>query len=388
MLGLFKFAWYFLSYEKIRNSLLLISTILAFLVFGVLGAFSYSLNSGDSKISESRLIVAHRAGLQRTLPFAMATQLVEFEGIDSIGHGTWTGSYYEDQQNMLMMFAVDPEVWLAHHPDMIVDPTTQKAFLSQPDGILVAENIAAKYGWQPGDVVALPSILYASMKNGDGWRFTVSGTFESSGGGDRNYLISHYQYLNENRPYWQDTVGTFMVKPRDGYDATLVAEEIDQFFANSEFPTSTATDKAFHQAFFKQFGNIVQIIQVISLVAFVSLTLVITSGMSLSTWQRVKDFAILKTLGVEWPQMLIILISQSVLLVGVGAMLGLGLAGAVNELLSQFAPEYFPDIELPQQVVFDSSVIMLVIIIFMSVVPVLIAFKADLRKSLNGEFGQ
>ena len=46
---------------------------------------------------------------------------------DNSAHFVSGGAYYQDQRQMQMVFAVQPQAWLAQHPDMIVEPGAAEA---------------------------------------------------------------------------------------------------------------------------------------------------------------------------------------------------------------------------------------------------------------------
>jgi len=63
MLCLFSPALRYLRYYLLRTILVLCATLTAFFTYGVLGTLDYSLASGGSGVSDQRLVVMHRAGL-------------------------------------------------------------------------------------------------------------------------------------------------------------------------------------------------------------------------------------------------------------------------------------------------------------------------------------
>ncbi len=364
--------WFF----RVRSLLMLLTVVLAFATFGVLGALRYSLDSGDSSVSERRLIVAHEAGLMQTLPIAYLKRIAALPGVESVSHATWQGEYYREARDMLMTFAVDPASWLAGHPDMEITPEVRTAFLANRRAIVVARALAAKYGWHTGQQIPLRSIFYDAPKGDPAWTYILAGTFVSKdAGGGRNYAITHYDYLNENRQIWRDTVGTFVVTPRADASAAVLAQKIDALFAQSAAPTSTTTDRAFHAEFFTQFGDIVRMIKIVIGVTFVSLILVVSSGMALSTRQRSCDIGVLRVLGYSPARVYALIGGQAALLVAGGAAAGLLIASGFNHLVTASLPQILPDITMPLPVVLEAVVITAVLTLATALLPTLIALR-------------
>lgn len=365
-----------LRYFRIRSLLMLLTVTLAFVTFGILGALRYSLDSGDSSIAERRLIVAHEAGLMQTLPIAYLKRIAALPGVETVSHATWQGNYYREARDMMMSFAVDPATWLAGHPDMEMSATARRAFLADRRAMLVAQALAAKYGWKVGDQVPLSSMFYAAPKGDPAWTYLIAGTFVSSdAGGGRNYAITHFDYLNENRQIWRDTVGTFVVTPRPGISAPVLAQQIDALFAGSESPTSTTTDRAFHAEFFTQFGDIVRMIKIVVGVTFLSLILVVTSGIALSTRQRSRDIGVLRVVGFSPLRVYSLIVGQTGLIVAAGAVAGLLLAALFNRLVTAALPQFLPDITMPLPVIAEAAAIAGVLALVTAAMPAMIALR-------------
>lgn len=365
-----------LKFFKLRSTLMLVTVVLAFVTFGVLGALRYSLASGDGSISERRLIVAHEAGLMQTLPMAYHQRIKALPGAETVSHGTWQGTYFRESRDMMMSFAVDPATWLASHPDMEMDSRTRIAFLGDRRALLASQALADKYGWKPGAAVPLKSILYPGPGGDPAWTYIYAGSFVSTAdGGGRNYAISHYDYLNESRDLWRDSVGTFVVTPKAGVTAQALARDIDALFAEADAPTSTTTDAAFHAEFFAQFGDVVSMIQIIIGVTFTSLMLVVTSGMALSTRQRGRDIGVLRVLGYSNGKVYRLIIGQTCALVVGGAALGLAAAAIFNHWISAEMPQFLPSIGLPTPVIAEAGAIALALALATAIVPTLIALR-------------
>ena len=365
-----------LRFFRARSILMLVTIVLAFATFGILGALRYSLDSGDASVSERRMIVAHEAGLMQSLPMAYLERIKALPGVQTVSHATWQGTYYRESRDMMMAFAVDPATWLDTHPDMIVSDDARRAFIAERRGLLVSEGLATKYGWKVGDVVPLSSIIYTAPKGDKAWNFIVSGIFRTSDeGGGRNYAVSHYDYLNENRSLWRDSVGTFVVTPQAGVPVAELSQRIDAAFANSPAPTSTTTDRAFHAEFFAQFGDVVSMIQIVIAVTFTSLVLVVSSAMALSTRQRSRDIGVLRVLGYSNAKVYRLIIGQTAFLQAGGAAIGLCLAYLFNWQVTAALPQFLPALGMPVPVMVAALLIALALALLTAAIPTVIALR-------------
>jgi putative ABC transport system permease protein len=362
--------------QKGRCLLLCVSVALAFMAYGVLGTLRYSLISGDDEVSRSRLIVTHQSGLMETLPLAYLERLRNVPGVAAVGHATWLGVYFQDRRQTLMAFAVDPAAWLLQHPDMQLSDASRKKFVAERDGMLVSQQLADKFGWKPGDQVPLGSILFMPTDGNPVWHYRVSGIFTSTDrGGGRNYIVTHYDYLNQARTFWNNTVGTYMVTAQRGDDVDALAASIDTMFANSDAPTSTDTDQAFHTAFFAQFGNVTLMIKVIVGAAFTSLMLIVTSTLALMVRQATRDIGVLKVIGFSHTRILRMVFFQSGLLVTIGGVAGVAGSAAFNAAITRHLPQFLPDLILPWPVLTEATIIIAAMTIGTGLLPALMALR-------------
>lgn len=367
-----------MRFYRLRAILIVLSAALSFLAYGMLSTLRYSLQSGESSVAEGRLIVTHRDGLMQTLPLALHQQIEGLAGVGEVGHATWTGSYYHEPDELMMALAVEPETWLDQHPDMIVAPDVRTRFLATRDGMLVSEALARKYGWTAGERIPFGSILYAPPDGEKAWSYLLVGTFRTDeSGGGRNYIVSHFGYLNENRTVWRDTVGSYMVTPAAGVTAKHLADTIDGAFAASPAPTSSATDRAFHDQFFQQFGDVVAIIKVIISITFVSVVLVVSSGMALAVRQSARHFGLMRVLGYSNLRILSLVVTQALILMATGAALGLGVAALANWTLARYLPDFMPDIVMPWQVLGEAALMALLISAVVSTLPSWLALRVS-----------
>jgi len=386
MLCLFSPALRYLRYYLLRTILVLCATLTAFFTYGVLGTLDYSLASGGSGVSDQRLVVMHRAGLMQTLPLAYAGRIRQLPGVDAVGHATWLGAFYQQPTNMLMVLAVDPDTWLRQHPDMQLTHEARDAFVSQPGSMLVSKLLAEKFGWGVGDIVPLQSILYPSPSGEPAWRFTVAGVYRSSdNGGGRNYIVTHYSFLNENRNYWKDTVGTLMVTATNDVSMMQLAQQIDELFINTDSPTSTNTDKVFHDEFFAQYGNVLGMIRMTVMVAFASLLIMIASSMALSVRRMSMDISVLKVIGYTDMKIFVFVMLQITMPVFSGAAVGMCLAALVNYAVTRTWPQWLPDVIVPLPVLVQGGVIALAVSCLACLLPIMLALRVQPAKAFRME---
>lgn len=372
--------------HKLRNNLIVLTIAIAFLLYGVLGSLRYSMSGGDDTNADNRLIVTHEAGIIRPLPINYKDRILTIPGVEQVCNVVWMGAYYQNPKDMLMAFAVDPLTWLQQHPDMQITQQQTEHFLKDRQSILVSADLANQYQWEIGDRVPFGNIMFSQSNGQRFWTYTIAGTFtsdESSGG--RNYIISHYDYLNDGRNYLKDTVGTFVVSGSMTSDMTIVASDIDTLFSTADNRTSTASDKAFHAAFYEQLGDLFFIIKAIIIVAFVSIILIVSSAMILSIRQRTAEIGLLKVVGFKPNRVLRVIYTETMLLTIIGGLMGLFFAVIVNRLIGIYLPSLLPSLTLPSRVFFEALMLMTVSAIITGLVPAVIALKMKPIEAFTSE---
>jgi putative ABC transport system permease protein len=361
-----------LRYRRLRSALLVFTITIAFFVFGLLETLNFSMRGGDAENTSVRLIITNQAGMTEPLPMAYMNQLKSIKGVRDVGYATWWGCYYQEARQSVLTFAVEPAAWLRQHPEMVVSSADAARFRSQRNGILVSEALARKFNWKIGDLIPLGSILYAPPDRSRSWQYQVAGTFISGG---QNYMVTHYDYLNESRSFWRDTVGAFMVTPDSGSRTDELAARIDGHFSQSAVHTLAASDRAFQMDFFAQFGDILFLIKCAVGAAFASLLLIVSSTAALAVTQRFKDFALLQIIGFKQSRIVLLVFGEILVLLLIGSLLGLSLAAGFNATLTSAIPQYLPDIVMPSRVLVEGLALAILMSALSAALPVGLALR-------------
>lgn len=368
--------WRYHRFFRLRSLLLTGAVALAFCTFGILGALRYSMNGGDNSIASRRLMVMSDAGAMQVLPLSSMDAIRKVEGLHTISYATWIGLYYREQSSMFMSFAVDPQSWIDTHPDMAMDEDTKQTFLKDRRAILVSTDIADKFGWKKGDSVPLQSLLFRPPQGESAWNHIVAGVFHSEkGAGSRNFAVTHYDFLNENRVMWKDTVGSFVVTLNPKVTADDASQRIDAALETSAWPSYTSSDQVFHNEFFAQFGDIVSMIEMVVIVTFGTLMLIVSSGMALGVRQRRRDLGIMRVIGYSNAKILRIVVGQTMMVVIVGALLGMLIAFVFNWTITSKYPEILPHLYLPIPVMVQALVIGVALSLLAAAIPAYIALR-------------
>ena len=323
--------WRNMARHKVRTVFTALSILVAFFLFGLLGAIRKGFEMGLDITGADRLITIHKVSLIQPLPERYGARIEAVDGVVEAAHGTWFGGVYQDPKNFFAQVAVETEPFLRIYPEYVLEPAEREAWLADRTGAVVGASLARRFGWEVGDRIPIQGTIW--RREGDApWELTVRGIYEPAEKGvDDTQLFFHYDYLDEARQYGQGIVGWYWVKIADPDRAPAIAETIDDMFANSPTETKTATEKVFVQAFARQVGDIGAIVTGILAAVFFTILLVAGNTLAQSVRERTGELAVLKALGFSDARVTALVLAESLLFAVVGGGLGLGLAWAFTQ---------------------------------------------------------
>jgi putative ABC transport system permease protein len=315
--------------KKIRTILTVGSFIVAFFLFGLLGAIRYGFRQSIDVAGADRLVVIGRTSIIQPLPRTYFERIKRLAGVKDVAHATWFGGIYQDPKNFFPQFAIVPDDWLRMYPEFVVSEAHWKAFLADRQGVVVGEKLIERFGWKVGDRVPLQAPIFG----GDSWEFNIRGIYRGTRpSDDETQFWLRDDYLYEKGPsFWKGLVGWYVVRISNPDHAAAVAKAIDAQFANSPSETRTQTESAFAAAFVKQMGNIEFLILAIGSIVFFTLLLVTGNTMAIAVRERTNELAVLKAIGYTDRFVLGLVLAESLFIAALGGAIGLGLARTLVE---------------------------------------------------------
>src|SRR5207342_1434557 len=144
-------------------------------------------------------------------------------------------------------------------------------------------------------------------------------------------LLFNWDYFDEARAFGGGNVGWYVVRVADPSASDRVAQAIDALSVNSDHETKTQSERAFQLAFVSQFGDIGLIVGAIMAAVFFTLILLTGNTMAQAVRERIPELAILKTIGFTSGSVLGLLLAEAVLLLLLGGVTGVLIAGMVAD---------------------------------------------------------
>ncbi|MFL6696669.1 MAG: ABC transporter permease [Vitreoscilla sp.] len=330
--------WASLFRRKTRTILTLVSIVAAFLLFGLLDAVRTSFaEAGQSANGAQRLQTSSRLSFIQTLPQSLGARIAQVPGVKSVTYANWFGGAYQDPHNQVFSFAVAPN-YLDLYPEMAVSAAERKAFDDTRTGVLVGEGLAQRFHWKVGDRIPMQSTIFPDRSGSKNWVFDVEGiihaTDKKTSGFFDQMLLLHWSYFDDTTPYNRGTAGWYVTRVTDVNQADRVAKAIDALSANSDHETRTQTEQAATASWMKQLADIGLIVTSIMGAVFFTLMLLAGNTMMQAVRERTGELAVLKTIGFSSASVLAMVLAESVLLLVLGGVIGIGLAEPLIPVIS------------------------------------------------------
>lgn len=333
----FHLIWAALFRRKTRTFLTLASILAAFLLFGMLDGIRTTFDQlGRNADGAQRLQTSSRLSFMDSLPLSLQSRLERVDNIEAVTHANWFGGVYQNPKNQLFTFAV-ADNYLDLYPEMLVAPAEREAWMRTRTGILVGEAMMKRFGWKVGQKIPLQSNIFPNSDGTLNWAFDIVGTIKAKdgkGGGFTDAVIlMHYKYFEESTSYVDGDVGWYISRVADVRRSDAAAKAIDALSVNSPHETKTMNEQAAMAAQLKQVADIGMIVGSIMGAVFFTLLLLTGNTMAQAVRERTSELAVLKTIGFTSASVLGMVLAESVLLVLIGGVLGLGLAAVLAPIV-------------------------------------------------------
>ena len=379
----FGLVWKNIWRKKVRTSLTILSVLVAFLLFSLLNAVGQAFVSGGAMTGASRLVVIDKISLINFLPISYLNRIAQIPGVARVANLSWFGGYYQDPQRQFPQFPVDPDAYFDVYPELVLPEDQMAAWKKNRTGAVIGQDLADVYGWKIGDRVPIQSTIFSQKNGSRTWEFDIVGIFDTTDPkGSTGMMLFRHDYFAEANSFGDGFTGWFTLRLEEGADPVEVARAIDLEFANSPNQTQTSTEAAFAASFAKQFGNIALIVKLILAAVFFTLLLVTGNTMAQSVRERIGELAVLKTLGFRDGTVLGIVLSESVLIMLIGGLLGLAIGWIVGQGIATALAAFIPGIAVSPDIVLSALAFMVGAGVLAGVFPAVQAMRLSIVDAL------
>ncbi len=313
--------------NKRRSMLTVVSIAFSLLLLTLMMTIwrSFYLDKGPPE-SALRVVTRHRVSIANFMPKAYREKIRRIPGVVHIAQYNYYGGKYKDDrpENFCVQFGTDPEEIFLVYTDWSIDPEQLKAWQRDQAGAVAERSLATRLGWKVGDRIHIKrSFMPVDLD------LTLRGIYDAPVG--NSALLYNYKYIEE-AVHWANSQSDLFIARVDSPEAIArVAQTIDAMFRNSPQPTKTETEKAFALSFVAMMGNVKAFILGISMAVVFAILLVSGNTVAMTVRERIREVAVLKTLGFTQRAILGIFVCEAVTIALVGGMVGIsGATGLVR----------------------------------------------------------
>ncbi len=309
--------------HKLRTFLTILGVAIAVMAFGLLRTLITSWYAGANAAAPDRLVTRNSVSFIFPLPLSYRDQIARVPGVKSVTYENWFGGVYIDQNHFFARIACDPKTMLAMYPEYVLPPDQLAAFEKERDACIIGQKLADEYHFKIGDIIPITGDIFPGQ-----WQFVVRGIYHGkTPSTEETTMFFQWDYLNEQllktSPTRANQVGWYAVQVNDSKDAARVSDAIDALFANSSAETKTETEKAFQAGFISMSSAIITSLQVISYVIIGIIFLVLANTMIMTARERIREYAVLKTLGFTTKHIVGLIFGESLSIAILGGILGI-----------------------------------------------------------------
>ena len=375
--------WSNLMRKKLRTWLTLLSILVAFLLFGYLGAIRQGFSQGIEVAGLDRLIVRHKVSIIQLLPEAYESRIEQIDGVEDAVYQTWFGGIYQKPSNFFAQMPVKPDEYLGMYPEFLLPAEQREAWRNTRSGAIAGRGIAERFGWKVGDRIPINATVWTRKGGEQTWEFDLVGIYDGAEKGtDTSQFLFRYDFFDESRQFGQGLVGWYTVRVADPERAAEIAAAIDAEFANSPRETKAEPEGAFLKGFANQVGDVGFIMMSIIAAVFFTILLVAGNTMAYAVRERTNELAVLKAVGFTDGAVLGLVLGESFLLTILGGGLGLGLAWflvSMGDPTSGSLPVFY----IPAQDLAAGVILILIMALLAGILPALQAQRLRIADALR-----
>ncbi len=330
--------------HKLRSLLTVLGIAIAVLAFGLLRTVVTAWYYGVEASSASRLVTRHSVSFIFPLPYSYRDQIKSINGVKEVSFASWFQGIYKDRdfKNFFPRIAADAETIFDVYPEFVVPDDQLAQFKRQRNACIIGAKLAQDQGFNIGDIIPIEGDIYPGS-----YEFQVVGIYKGKDKtADETQMFFQWEYLNEQSrktaTWAADQVGWYIVDIKNPNDAANISGQIDAMYANSSARTKSETEKAFQQSFVSLSSAIITSLEVISYVIIGIILLVLANTIIMSARERIREYAVLKTLGFTSFHVVGLIAGESLFIAMLGGTLGLAGAFPVSAAFGEAFPTMFP----------------------------------------------
>ncbi|HEV7302061.1 MAG TPA: ABC transporter permease [Tepidisphaeraceae bacterium] len=310
-----------LTRRRVRTALTLLGVATSMFLFSAVQAMQSGVREATTESSKETTLVVYRQNrycpFTSRLPQHYEQRIAAISGVTGVVPIQILVSNCRASLDVVTFRGVPAEqAEGVFRKSLRIEEGSLDAWLARSDAALLGKTLAQRRGLKVGDNFQAASVTV-----------TVAGIIDSDREQDHNVAYVHLPFLQQSAGLRKlGLVTQFNVTVDDPARFEEVAKAIDAEFASDTDPTSTSSEQAFVARAAQDIIRVVEFTNYLGWACLLAVLALVANAIVLSVQDRVKEHAVLQTLGYK-PAMIGQLVVTEGLLVGVlGGLLGTGLA--------------------------------------------------------------
>ena len=300
--------------HRVRSAMTVLGTALLLFLF----LFVTSVQNGLNRVLDARddkLIVyqAYRfCPSSSQLPVFYADTIRTVPGVKEVLPVKVVVSNCRASLDTVVFHGVDPKLLPTARPNLRFLSGDWAAFQGRSDAAIVGQRMAERRNLAPGQALTVAGVSV-----------TVAGVFASDGIGEENVIYTHLPLLLNAKAHHEYHATLFEVQLSEPQQAEAVSAAIDTKLREKfEVPTETKPQKAHYASALADLLDLIGLTRWLGFVCVGVVVVLVANSVVMAAQDRVKEHAVLQTLGFSGPRIVSLMLTESCLISVAGGVLG------------------------------------------------------------------
>ena len=321
ILNLLRLSWTQLVRHRVRSLLTVLGVASGMFLFTAVETLQRSLAKATEETAADTTLVVYRQNrfcpAASRLPEHYADEIRGIPGVREVIPVQIVVNNCGASLDVITFRGVPDDLLAKFAPEIEVIDGSMEEWQKRGDGALLGEVFAQRRGLKPGD-----------RFDGAGVTVTVAGILRSPFPQDNNVAYVKLPFLQRASKAGLGVVTQFNVRVNSSADLKPVAQAIDERFHSDAQPTDTRPEKAFFAETAAELIELIGFTRWLGIGAVLAVTALVANALLLIVRGRVKENAVLRTLGYPGRAIACLVVGEGGMLGLIGGIAGVGLAAA------------------------------------------------------------
>lgn len=310
-----------LARHPIRSLLTILGVASGMFLFTVVETLQRSLTRATQDTASDTVLVVYRENRfcpsTSRLPEQYADTIRRIPGVREVIPLKIVVNNCGTSLDVVTFRGVPEDLLMSFAPEIEIIDGSEAEWRKRDDGALLGEAFAARRGLRAGD-----------QFDAAGVAVRVSGIIRSPFVQDNNVAYVKLPFLQQASRVGLGVVTQFNVRVNSPGDLTPVAQAIDERFRTDQQPTQTRPEKAFFAQTAAELIELIGFTRWLGIGAVLAVAALVANALLLIVRGRVKENAVLRTLGYPGRAIGCLVVSEGAMLGVLGGVVGVGLSTA------------------------------------------------------------